>query len=125
MSKTKTVALKIVGLLRESDRTHLHSIDKPADLNFSSLIQPVGGGAKRSLKSCIVEILAEVRDGTGLYPGTTRGAGTSEACAWLEWFDYLKPLHLLMEDHFRGHVIYEVTPKGHEFLAKHEAPVEW
>ena len=129
MAKERTTELEIRGYFGNKypgrdKRPHKHVIEEPAKIGLSTLIQTVGG-AKRSLKSCIVEILAEVRDGTGLYVGTTRGAGTSDAPDWLQWFGYLNPLYLMMEDHFRGHVIYEVTPKGHELLAQHEAPVDW
>lgn len=130
MAKQRTTELEIQGYFGNKHpgrdpRPYKHVVKKPDEVGLDALVQPVGGGAKIPLKSCLVETLAEVRDGTGIYPGTARGGWWTDVPGWLEWFGHLKSLYFLMEDHIRGHVIYEVTPKGHTFLAQHEAPVDW
>ena len=124
--KQRTTVLKTRGYFGGKDRTVEHVIPEPIETDIDAAYEPMLESLRvkgRTLKSYLVQALADVRDGTGIYAGAIHGE-CYYASLWAEWHGLLKPLYALLPDYSRF-IIYKVTPKGHAFLVQHEAPVYW
>lgn len=115
-----TVLLPITGWFSEPERKFEHEIPNPPSIGLED--QAPGVTKPRPFKSCLVEMLATVRDCGG---DVRCEANLSPAREWLDGNGLICAIEAKKDDPFFINVLYSLTDSGRAFLAQHEAPTEW